>query len=92
MKQGEAVGARDASPPAASWIQRTPEVCDGDACIRNTRITVWGLVTWRKLGLADAEILRRVPSLTPADLEVAWDHYERNREEIEQTIRENEEA
>ncbi|MBY0527748.1 MAG: DUF433 domain-containing protein [Gemmataceae bacterium] len=25
-----------------SWVQKTPNVCGGDACIRNTRITVWG--------------------------------------------------
>ncbi len=27
-----------------SWVQKTPGVCGGDACIRNTRITVHGLV------------------------------------------------
>jgi hypothetical protein len=26
-----------------SWVQKTPGVCGGDACMRNTRITVWGL-------------------------------------------------
>ena len=26
-----------------SWVQKTPGVCGGDACIRNTRITVRGL-------------------------------------------------
>ena len=81
-----------AARQSASWIQKTPGVCGGDACIRDTRITVWGLVQRRKHGLADAEVLRRVPSLTPADLEVAWDYYQSNRDEIEQAIRENEEA
>jgi type III restriction enzyme len=76
----------------ATWIQKTPGVCGGDACIRNTRITVWGLVQRRQQGLSDAEVLRRVPGLTPADLEAAWDYYERSHEEIEQAIRDNEEA
>ncbi len=75
-----------------SWIQKTPEVCGGDACIRHTRITVWGLVEWKKLGLTDAEILKRVQGLTVADLEAAWQYYASNREEIERAIRDNEEA
>jgi len=32
------------------------------------------------------------PSLTPPDLEAAWDFVAANREEIEQAIRENEEG
>jgi uncharacterized protein (DUF433 family) len=36
-----------------SWIQKTPNVCGGDACIRNTRITVHGIVHYRQLGLSD---------------------------------------
>ena len=33
-----------------SWVQETPGVCGGRACIRNTRITVWGVVNSRRLG------------------------------------------
>jgi len=84
------------APPSAksadSWVRKTPGVCGGDACIRDTRITVWGLVEWRRLGLPDAEILRRIQGLTPADLEAAWDYFDQHRDEIEQAIRENEEA
>jgi uncharacterized protein (DUF433 family) len=81
-----------ATTPSLSWIQKTPGVCGGDACIRNTRITVWGLVQRREGGLSEAEILRRVPGLAQADLEAAWSYYEGNRPEIEQAIRDNEEA
>ena len=81
-----------ATPPAPSWIQKTPDVCGGVACIRHTRITVWGLVEWRKLGLSDAELLRRVSGLTEADLKVAWDYEARHREEIDQAIRANEDV
>jgi uncharacterized protein (DUF433 family) len=78
--------------PAKSWIQKTPEVCGGDACIRNTRITVWGLVAYRKLGLSDTRLLEIIEGLTAADLKAAWDYYERNRQEIDEEIRLNEEA
>jgi type III restriction enzyme len=80
------------TPPAPSWVQKTPDICGGDACIRSTRITVWGLVEWRKLGLSDEELLRRIPGLTGADLKVASDYYAQHREEIDRTIRENEDA
>jgi uncharacterized protein (DUF433 family) len=78
---------------AASWVQKTPGVCGGDACIRDTRIAVWMLVQARRLGLSDAAQRSRFdPPLTQADLEAAWDYYEHHREEIDQAIRENEEA
>ncbi len=76
----------------ATWISRTPDVCDGDACIRDTRHTVAGLVEWKQLGLADARILEHHPDLTPADLEAAWDYYEQHREEIDEAIRADAEA
>lgn len=76
----------------ASWIQHTPGVCGGDACICNTRITVRGLVSYRKLGLSDERLLEVISGLTPADLAAAWEYYSQNQEEIEQAIRENEEA
>jgi uncharacterized protein (DUF433 family) len=75
---------------AASWISKTPNVCGGDACIRITRITVWGLVEDRKLGLSDEEILRRVLGLTAADLVAAWEYYRHNAEEINRALWENE--
>jgi hypothetical protein len=37
-----AASLRSAQP--ASWIEKTPGVCGGDACVRKTGITVWGLV------------------------------------------------
>jgi uncharacterized protein (DUF433 family) len=73
-------------------VEKTPGVCGGDACIRRTRHTVWGLVEWRRLGLSDAEILERHPDLTAADLEVAGEYSRQHPEEIDQAIRENDEA
>ena len=75
-----------------TWIQKTPGISGGDACIRDTRITVWGLVEWRQLGLSDAEIIQRVRGVTEADLQAAWEYYRQNREEIDEAIRANAEA
>lgn len=74
-----------------SWIQKTPGVCGGDACIRNTRITVWGLVLSRRLGASDASILENIVGLTPDDLKAAGDYYRQNPGEIDEAIRVNEE-
>ncbi|MBM3996587.1 MAG: DUF433 domain-containing protein [Planctomycetes bacterium] len=63
----------------------------GNACIRNTRITVWGLVEWRKQGLSDQRLLEIIQGLTPEDLVVAWDYYRNNQQEIDEEIRLNNE-
>jgi len=75
-----------------SWIRKTPGVCGGEPCVRNTRHTVAGLVEWKKQGLTDARILEHHPDLTQADLEAAWAYYATHREEIEQAIKEAAEA
>jgi uncharacterized protein (DUF433 family) len=73
-----------------SWISKTPNVCGGDACVRGHRIPVWTLVNKRRLGATDTIILEDYPSLTPADLEAAWEYAASNRDEIALAIRENE--
>jgi uncharacterized protein (DUF433 family) len=75
-----------------SWVQKTPGVVGGDACIRNTRIAVWTLVEGQRLGISDERLLEAHPSLTQADLDIAWDYYQQHRDEVDQAIRENEEA
>ena len=67
-------------------IQKTPNVCGGDARVRNTRIPVWLLVLHRKFGRSDAEVLASYPTLTQADLDAVWDYYRDNPVEVEQTI------
>ena len=75
-----------------TWISKEPNRCGGDACIRNSRIPVWVLVNYRRLGGADADLLRDYPRLTPADLEAAWAYSADHAEEIDCAIRENEEG
>jgi uncharacterized protein (DUF433 family) len=79
-------------PATKSWIQKSPGVCGGEPCVRNTRHTVAGLVEWKKLGVTDARILEHHPDLTRADLAAAWAYYDAHREEIEQTLKEDAEA
>jgi uncharacterized protein (DUF433 family) len=73
-------------------VTKTADVCGGDACIRGHRIPVWGLVNDRRLGATDADILHSYPSLTPVDLEAAWEYAAAHPQEIDRAIRENEEG
>ena len=74
----------------ASWISKKPDRCGGDACIRESRITVWGLAAYRRLGMSDDKILQAVQGLTQSDLECAWAYVAEHRDEIDRDIRENE--
>jgi uncharacterized protein (DUF433 family) len=77
---------READDSVDLSIRKPPGVIGGDACIGNTRIAVWMLVEMRKLGASDAELLRDYPQLTQKHLDLAWDYYERNRDEIERNL------
>ncbi len=79
-------------PIVTGRITKIPNVSGGDACVRGTRILVWLLVEWRRLGQSDATVLQGYPSLTPADLEAAWEYAAAHPEEIEHAVRENAEA
>jgi len=77
---------------ATSWISKKADRCGGDACIRDTRITVWGLVEWRQLGQTDEQIMEGIQGLTQADLDATWDYYASHADEINEAIRLNAEA
>ncbi|MBW4563993.1 MAG: DUF433 domain-containing protein [Mojavia pulchra JT2-VF2] len=68
------------------FIQKTPGVCGGNARIRDTRIAVWTLVSFRQQGASDEELLRNYPTLTAEDLEAAWSYYKEHPQEIDQVI------
>ena len=40
-----------------SWISRAPNRSGGDACIHETRISVWVPVNYRRLGASSPDIL-----------------------------------
>ena len=77
---------------AFSGIESIPGVCGGEPCIVRTRIPVWVLEQARRLGTSEADLLRCYPTLRAEDLANTWAYVRSHREEIEQQIRENEEA
>ncbi len=70
-------------------IEFDPRVCGGSARIAGTRIPVWSLESWRRLGTPEEEILRNFPSLGSSDLLNAWKYVERHPQEIDREIEEN---
>ena len=73
-------------------IEKTTGVSGGEACIVRTRIPVWVLENYRRLGWTEVAILENFPSLRAADLVNAWAYADAHPEEIDKAIRENEEA
>src|SRR4051812_32742668 len=75
-----------------SWsgLERNRGVAGGETCVVRTRIPVWTLENYRRLGWSEARILENYPTLRAADLVNAWAYVDAHRDEIDQTIRENE--
>jgi uncharacterized protein (DUF433 family) len=73
-------------------VESTPGVCGGEACIIRTRIPVWVLENARRLGASEEELLRSYPTLRAEDLANAWAYARSHGSEIEENIRENENA
>jgi uncharacterized protein (DUF433 family) len=73
-------------------IDKTQGVCGGEARIARTRIPVWFLVRQQQLGMTDYEILSDYPTLRAEDLFNAWNYYRAHKNEINNLIKENEEA
>ena len=73
-------------------IDASPQVCGGAACIIRTRIPVWLLERYRRLGVAERDLLDSYPALKAEDLANAW-HYARiHIAEIDTQILENEQS
>jgi uncharacterized protein (DUF433 family) len=86
----EIQGRMRGEPVIPVGIEVTPGVCGGDARIAGTRIPVWSLVSARRLGATDSQILSEYPALGPGDLANAWAYAESHADEVERLIRENE--
>ena len=69
-----------------SKVERTSGVCGGQACITGTRIPVYILEQYRRLGASDVHILDIFPSLSAQDLAVAWEYVGQHRDEIDAQI------
>ncbi len=62
-----------------SGIEKTPGVVGGDARIAGTRIPVWSLINYRRLGASDAQILEDFPTLDANNLVNAWAYANGNK-------------
>ena len=73
-------------PTTASWVSKKPGRSGGEACVRDTRMPVWSLVSYRRNGATDDRILEAYPSLTAADLEAAFAYAAANPLEIDRAV------
>ncbi len=73
-------------------IDKTTGVVGGAACIVRTRIPVWTLEGYRRLGWSDARIFQNYPTLYPSDLLNAWAYVSDHTQEIETALLNNETA
>lgn len=69
-------------------IESIPGVQGGDPCIVRTRIPVWVLAEYRRLGMSESELLANYPSLRAEDLVNAWAYVRAHRDEIDRQIQE----
>ena len=74
------------------YITREKGVCGGRSIVRGTRIPVWSLVKWYKLGMSVEDIIREFPQLSPSQVHDAFSYYYDSKDEIEKDIAENEDT
>jgi uncharacterized protein (DUF433 family) len=74
----------------AALIDRTEGVVGGSTRIARTRIAIWTLENYRRLGWSEQQILEAYPSLRKADLRAAWAYVDAHGAEIDAEIIENE--
>jgi uncharacterized protein (DUF433 family) len=65
------------------YITRNPEIYEGKAVIKDTRIPVASVVNHYLSGMSVEEILEGYPNLTAAQLFDALSYYFQNTEEVE---------
>lgn len=67
-------------------VKKTPGVAGGHACIRNTRIAVWTLISLAQQGMNDEGLMKNFSGLTPFDLLAARVYYQAHQAEIDALI------
>ncbi|MYB57713.1 MAG: DUF433 domain-containing protein [Gemmatimonadetes bacterium] len=72
-------------------IQKTPSVCGGRACLGNTRIPIWTLISFLHQDATDEDMIRAYPTLTVDHLNLVREYYKTRRAEIDRDIREQDE-
>lgn len=71
-------------------VYRRKDVCGGRSIVAGTRIPVWSLIKWYKLGMTVEDVMREFPQLSPSQVHDAFSFYYDNQDEIEKDIAENE--
>lgn len=66
--------------------KKTPGVAGGHACVRNTRIAVWTLISLAQQGVNDQGLVKNFPGLTPFDLLAVQVYYKAHQAEIDTLI------
>lgn len=72
------------------YISKSKGVCGNRSIVTGTRIPVWSVIKWYKLGMSVEDIIRDFSQLTPSQVHDAFSYYYDNQEEIENDIMENE--
>jgi uncharacterized protein (DUF433 family) len=73
-------------------IESTPGICGGKPRIAGHRIRVEDVVVWHeRQGLSPDEIVAQFPQITLADVYAALAYYHDHREEIRESMRQDEE-
>lgn len=67
-------------------VKKTPGLAGGHACIRNTRIAVWTIISLSQQGMGEGELLNNFPGLTSFDLLAAQVYYQTHHDEIDTLI------
>ena len=89
-----AVVQRLAQEIGDAWpgIEKAPDVLGGAACVVRTRVPVFVLENYRRLGWTESKLLANYPTLRAADLVHAWAYVDSYRQEIDDAIARNEAA
>ncbi|MFO0792433.1 MAG: DUF433 domain-containing protein [Candidatus Brocadiaceae bacterium] len=72
------------------YISKQKGVCGGRSVIEGTRIPIWSIIKWYKVGMSVEDIIREFPQLTPSKVHDAFSYYYDNQGEVEKDIVENE--
>jgi uncharacterized protein (DUF433 family) len=67
-------------------VESDASVCGGQACIIGTRIPVYLLEEYRRLGASDEQLLDMYPTLAAEHLGAAWKYVREHQAEIEAEI------
>jgi uncharacterized protein (DUF433 family) len=70
-------------------VVKDPGVCGGRAVIAGTRVPVWSIVGYYRMGMDVDEILRALPHLTAAQVHDALSYFHDDPQEIEADLRAN---